>query len=149
MFQAQINRRRRLLLVRLAGRLMPSEIDALQVFGKKITELEGPLDLILDFTGVSEIDMPVQYVAERGEKPPLWPGRERIFVAPQPVLHALMRLFAGYQELHGMRRPLVVGRLDEAFERFATTPEEFQPVDSEGTSEVRSALAPGAAFALQ
>jgi hypothetical protein len=146
MFHVHINRRRRQLLVRVAGRLMPSEIVALQAFGQKIAESEGPLDLILDFTGVTEIDMPVQYIAEQGEKAPVWPGRERIFVAPQPVVHALMRLFAGYQELHGRRRPIIVGRLDEALERLGTTVEDFEPMDSDGQSQALTSLAP---FAIE
>ena len=136
MFQGEINRRRGIVLVRLTGRLQPSEIGKLEEFGRKIDPREGPLDIIVDFSAVEEIDMPVNYIAQRGEKAPLWPGRQRVFVAPQPVLHALMRLFASYQALHGMGKPVVVTRLDEALERLDTSLDEFQAIDREPPTAV-------------
>jgi hypothetical protein len=131
MLLASINRRLGIILVRITGRLHPSELRELVSLGERVGRREGPLDIIVDFSDVSDIDLPVNYIAQRGEQAPLWPDHERILVAPQPVLHALMRLFAGYQLLHGMRKPVVVGRLEEALERYNTTANEFQPIDED------------------
>jgi hypothetical protein len=119
----------------VTGPLQPSVLGELLAFGQRIGEREGPLDVIVDFSGVSDIHLPVNYIAERGEKPPLWPNHDRILVAPQPVLNALMRLYAGYQALHGMRKPIVVGKLEEAFGRFNTSVDEFRPIDGDPPAE--------------
>ena len=142
MFHAAINRRLGIALVRISGRFEPSKISLIDRFVEGLATCGGSFDLILDFTGVSETAMPVQDLARRSERPPIWPGRERILVAPQPILHALLRLFAGYQEHYGMRRPHVVGRLEEALKRLGAEIAEFQPVD---TPEPSQAMAPVAA----
>lgn len=132
MFQASINRHRGIALVRITGRFEPSTIAMIDSFVAGLVQPGGSIDLILDFTGVSETDMPVQDLARRSERAPLWPERERILVAPQPILHALMRLFAGYQEHYGIRRPFVVSRLEEALRRLNTELGEFEPVEAPG-----------------
>lgn len=147
MIQGEINRSRAIVLIRVSGRFHPGQMGDIDSFANRLAGREGPFDLILDFSSITATDVPVQEIAKRGERPQLWPDRQRILVAPQPVLHALMRVFAGYQELNGMRRPLVVGRLDEAFERFGTRREEFQPIEAEGTVHAMTALAPTAILA--
>jgi hypothetical protein len=140
MFQAAINQRRGIALVRVSGRFEPAKISLIDRFIEGLAKRGASFDLILDFTGVSDTAMPVQDLAKRSEQPPLWPGRERVLVAPQPVLHAMLRLFAGYQEHYGIRRPVVVGKLEEALKRLDTEIAEFQPVEAAEPSQAMTAL---------
>jgi hypothetical protein len=113
-------------LIRFSGELGESQLATLDGMGK---ERQGgpPFDVVLDMTAVDKADIATDFIARRGDRPPVFQDRDRIFVVPRDDLRLLIRLFAGYQFARGWRSPLVVESLAEALGHLGVTESDFVP----------------------
>jgi hypothetical protein len=125
MFHIDVCEARRIVLIRFSGELTEQHFSALDAMAR---DREGgeQFDVILDMTDVLEADLATEFIAKRGDLPPAFRDRERIYVVPQDDLRLLTRLFAGYQAARGWRAPIVAETLDEAFDRLGVAASDFR-----------------------
>jgi hypothetical protein len=114
-------------LIRFNGMLSEADFTALDALGRE--KKDGPPnDVIFDMTAVTEVHLATEFVSRRGELPQPFTDRERIYVVPEHDLKLLVKLYAAYQQSKGWKPPLVVDRLEQAFEKLGVTAGDFQPV---------------------
>jgi hypothetical protein len=125
MFDIDVCDSRGIVVVRFRGELSERHFSTLDALGRE-RRSAGSFDVIFDMTDVEKADLATEFIAKRGDVPPLFPDRERLYVVPQEDLRLLTRLFAGYQAARGWRTPIVVETLEEAFDRLAVTASDFR-----------------------
>ena len=126
MYKIEVCPARQIVLIRFSGELDESQLASLDGMGK--ARQGGPsFDVVFDMTAVDKADIATDFIAKRGDQPPVFPDRERIFVVPRDDLRLLIRLFAGYQFARGWRSPLVVETLAEALLHLGVTESDFVP----------------------
>ena len=126
-FHIEVCAARRIVLIRFSGELTEQHFSNLDALAR---ERRGgaQFDVIFDMSDVLKADLATEFIARRGDLPPAFRDRERIYVVPQADLRLLTRLYAGYQAARGWRAPIVVETLDEAFDRFGVTASDFRPL---------------------
>jgi hypothetical protein len=131
MFDVEVCEPKRIVLIRFRGELAEADFAALDALGR---ERQGgpPYDVVFDMTAVEKVGLATDFVSKRGELPQAFTDRERIYVVPQDDLKLLVRLYAAYQASKGWRPPVIVGSLDEAFERLGATAVDFSPPAASG-----------------
>lgn len=128
MYKIEICPSRQIVLVRFSGELGESQLATLDGMGRE--RQGGPqFDVVFDMTAVDKADIATDFIARRGDQPPVFRDRDRVFVVPREDLRLLIRLFAGYQFARGWRSPLVVETLAEAFDHFGVTQSDFLPFE--------------------
>src|SRR6185436_19370270 len=115
MFHIEVCETRRIALLRFSGELTEQHFSTLDAMARDRRGGEQ-FDVIFDMTDVLEVDLATEFIAKRGDLPPAFRDRERIYVVPQDDLRLLTRLFAGYQAARGWRAPIVLETLGEAFD---------------------------------
>ena len=125
MFHIEVCDARRIVLIRFSGELTEHHFSNLDAMAQARRGGEQ-FDVILDMSDVLKVDVATEFIAKRGDLPPAFRDRERIYVVPQDDLRLLTRLFAGYQAARGWRAPIVVETLEAAFDRFAVTASDFR-----------------------
>jgi hypothetical protein len=129
MFDIEVSESMRVALVRFRGRLSEADFTTLEALAK--ARRDGPgYHVIFDLSRVEESQPSTDFVARRGELPQTFEGRERIYVVPQNDLKLLVRLYAAYQQSKGWKPPLVVDRLEEAFQQLGIAAADFRPVQT-------------------
>jgi hypothetical protein len=118
-----------ILMTRFHGMFVSEDIAAIDAFVPRFVQSNGPVRGILDFTEVTVVAVPLTKFIERGRKPELVPGRQRIIVAPTSQMFGLGRMFQSYQELSGNCAPRVVRSLDEAYAAMGVIRRDFEPID--------------------
>jgi hypothetical protein len=127
MFHIEICEARRIALIRFQGELTEQHFSALDTMAR---EQQGgePFDIVFDMTEVTKVDIATEFIAKRGDLPPVFPESERLYAVPQEDLRVLTRLFAGYQAARGWRPPVVFETLDEALGYLGVTAADFRRV---------------------
>lgn len=128
MFEIFFDRQHRVLLTRFSGTFTDEDIVAHDRAVVPVVASEGGMPGILDFTAVDTFAVTASRIAERGWRPQLVPGQIRIFVAPQPDVAALGRLFVNYQQTVGSTAPKIVDSLEEAFALVNLVDPQFEPL---------------------
>ena len=131
MFEIEICEPRRVLLIRFGQEVEERDFPELDAITEELRK-RGLYDSIVvmprvDLDRFRTPDSAPGFVASRGAVREPFAGKERIYVAPHDDLKLLVRLFAGYQESHGLRRPSLVDTLDEAFQQLNVTAADFRP----------------------
>jgi hypothetical protein len=120
-----INELRRVILVTFSGALSESDFSLLDVIGETRQRI-ALYDCVFDLSAVSDVDLPADFVAERGEIPQAFKDRERVYVVSRDDLVLLVRRYAGHQVAHGWRPPLIVGTLDGALAKLGLNHADFR-----------------------
>jgi hypothetical protein len=131
MFDVEVCKSKRVVLIRFRGELAEADFTALDAMGR---EMQGglPHDVVFDMTNVEKIHLATDFVSQRGELPQAFTDRERIYVVQQDDLKLLVKLYAAYQASRGWRPPIIVASLDEALARLGVTVVEFGPPTAAG-----------------
>jgi hypothetical protein len=84
----------RVLSVTLTGVLTEAGYLAAHENVTRFMQAEGPCHGIIDFRGVSKLDISADFVRTVAEGPPAFPVNTiRVCVAPQPVIYGMIRMF--------------------------------------------------------
>lgn len=99
--------------LQLAGVYNSDDMDRFDIVALRFVEANGPVHMLLDFSGTTALAAPVTKLRQRGQLPPLCPAHQRVMVMPRPELREFGLTFAEYQRQAGHRAPLVVDTLAE------------------------------------
>ena len=124
---------RRLLLVRFAGSLGPADFEALTADTRAFAQRHGGCDGIVDFSAVTSIDLPLDFMRTYSQQSRVMSGFRRVVVAPQAQIFGFARLYGLYQDNQGADQPLVVKTLAEAYAGLDLDAPSFRPVTSAGS----------------
>ena len=133
MFDVEICELKRVLWIRFRGELAEADFARLDGLGRD-AHAGPPYDVVFDMTAVEKVHLATDFVAKRGELPQAFPDRARIYVVPQDDLKLLVRLYAAYQTSRGWHPPLIVQRVEEAFEKLEVSTSDFRLAQAGGPS---------------
>ncbi|MBS0525555.1 MAG: hypothetical protein JSS04_18135 [Proteobacteria bacterium] len=123
------SRAHNVLHLRLSGVYHADDLDRFDLMALRFVETNGPVHMILDFSGTTALSVPAGRLARRGQLPPLCLGYERVMVMPRPELEEFGRTFLEHQRECGFPTPIVTNTLDEALRvLFLDEAVQFEPV---------------------
>lgn len=130
MFTLTVDRRQKVLHVRVAGVLTDSAIADFDAATRTFLRSEGPHRRIMDMSDVTRVDIPHELLISRATNIPTPTGMTpaRIFVTPTAYLYAMARMFTTYQIVKDAPPTRVVRSLAEAHTLLAIDAPDFQPV---------------------
>jgi hypothetical protein len=128
MFHIEFDRHYRVVWARFSGTLVREDIIAFDRAATAFVVNEGCAHFVFDFTAVNSVALPEQAIVERGKRPHLCPGCERVVVAPQSEISGLYRLFAAKQSMIGSSVPKIVKTIEHAFLHLGVGRPNFKPV---------------------
>ncbi|MBI2738150.1 MAG: hypothetical protein HYX38_16585 [Rhodospirillales bacterium] len=128
MFQLLHDKRHNVLLTRLSGTLVVTDVSLRDKAVGRFVARNGLARGIMDYTAVEAVDIPIEVVVERSSKPPLLPGQARVIVAPREPLWAINRIFAAHQLFRQGEEPLLVRSIEEAYQALFMVDPVFEPV---------------------
>lgn len=128
MFQLLHDKRHNVLLTRLSGTLVVTDVSLRDKAVGRFVARNGLARGIMDYTAVEAVDIPIEIVVERSSKPPLLPGQARVIVAPREPLWAINRIFAAHQLFRQGEEPLLVRSIEEAYQALFMVDPVFEPV---------------------
>jgi hypothetical protein len=134
--------RDRVTLTRYSGLLSPEDLATLDNFVAAFVAREGYVRSIFDFTDVETFAIPRSRLVERGRKPRMNPGQDRVFVTPQQEIRELYRDYAQVQRDFGNGEMMVVQTMAEALLLLGLHNPDFQHL-WRPTSPAGSFLPPG------
>ena len=126
LFDIEISDARQVVLVRFHGELSERDFAGLDVIGSTMKAADQ-FDCIFDMTQVEKVDLATEFISKRGELPQVFTDRYRIYVVPQPDLKLLVRLYAAYQSAKGWKPPVIVEKIEAAFEIVNVAASDFLP----------------------
>jgi anti-anti-sigma regulatory factor len=126
MNQFAIDRRNSVLLVTFSGAVTVEALIVLDDQMKDFIAHEGTMPTVIDFTDVSSVDANLATFVNRGKDRSLMTGQPRVFVAIDPLLFGLLRLYGTHQDIRGEQPPTIVHSVAEAFEALAVTEPTFE-----------------------
>lgn len=129
MNQFAIDRRHGVLLVTFEGPVSPERLDALDDELKALVFSEGTMPMIIDFTGVSSVQLDSSILVTRGKNRSQMTGKPRVFVSNSPLLYGLLRIYGAHQDNTGEKTPAIVKSLAAAFVKLSLIGPEFEPVE--------------------
>ena len=132
MFQLEFDRHCKLVWARFSGQLARSDIVDFDRATEVFLKTEGCANFILDFTTIESVAMPDRALAERGRRPHMCPGHQRVVVAPQPEIFGLYRVFAANQSMIGSAAPTIVKTMQQALLHLGVGNPDFKPIARAG-----------------
>ena len=127
-FQLLHDRRHNVLMTRLHGTLVATDITLRDKAVGRFVARHGLARGIMDYTGVEAVDIPIEVVVERASRPPRLPGQARVIVAPREPTWAMNRIFAAHQLYRLGEEPTLVRSLEEAYRALSMIAPVFEPV---------------------
>lgn len=131
MFDVEACENKRAIWIRFWGELSEEDFARLDALGRD-AQGSAPYDVIFDMTRIEQVRLATDFVAKRGELPQAFPDRARIYVVPQDDLKLLVRLYAAYQAAKGWRPPVIVQKVEDAFDALKVSAAHFRPVALSG-----------------
>jgi hypothetical protein len=138
---------RNVLLTELSGTYTDEDIVIRDRQVARFVARHGLARGIMDYTGVTRVDVSMDMIVRRAQAPPMLPGQTRIVVAPGEPAYSLNRVIIAHQYFSRKVEPLMVPSTQEAYHALGSSQFHFQPVeeDEHGRWE-RSAVAALAAI---
>lgn len=127
MIAFSLARARRILLVSFSLPVTRETLQRPDAGRAAVTQREGAMDMIVDFTESPPINIPSRLTHERVAMPSPMPGFRRVYVAPRDELFGSLRMYA---IPHDDPRVEVVRRLDMAFATLGVSVGEFEPLSA-------------------
>jgi hypothetical protein len=146
-FQLLFDARHAVLMSRYHGTYVEADITLRDKAAARFVARNGLARGIMDFTAVEAIDVPMNYVLERTQAPPVLPGQARVIVAPREPAYSLNRIVAAHQLYNRKVEPLLVGTLEEAYRALSITDPAFEPLEHDEATK-REAIALGVVAAI-
>jgi len=125
-FTVLLEPRDKVMLIRYSGVLSAEDLSTLDAFVAGYVAREGYVRSIFDFTDVETFAIPRSRLVERGRKPRMNPGQDRVFVAPQQEISELYRDYAQLQRDFGNGDMMVVQTMAEALHLLGLHDPDFQ-----------------------
>lgn len=128
MFRLLFEGRERVLLTRYSGVFSSDDITKLDAIVVEFVAREGYVRNIFDFTDVDGMAIPRTRLFERGRRPRMNPGKDRVIVAPQ---HEIQQLYGDYARAQidiGNGKLMIVQTLTEAFDQLRLRSPDFKPI---------------------
>ena len=130
MFSVGYDRHRRILLTRFTGCTGPDAVEEFDRILAAVAEAEGPVDAIVDLTGVSALAMPANFITTCSKRPPMAPDCKRVFVVQNALLGRLVQLYIDAHAIAGFHGMLLAPSVDSAVARLDVGSASFAPVDA-------------------
>ncbi len=131
MFQLLYDPTHNVLMTRLYGTYVESDITLRDKAVARFVARRGPARGIMDYTSVEAVDLPIEVVLKRSAGPALLHGQARVIVAPREPVWALNRVFAAHSLYRRGDEPLLVRSLEEAYRALAIDQPAFEPLPTE------------------
>jgi hypothetical protein len=128
MISLAVDRANGVLLVALRG---PVTVDSLASLDDALlwfVDRNGTMSTVIDFTAATCIEVQPSTVVHRGRSRSLMSGRPRVFVADNPLLYGLLRMYSAHQDGFGEMAPTIVRSLAEALEVLGLASPKFEAV---------------------
>jgi hypothetical protein len=140
-FQLLFDPRHDVLMTRLFGTYVESDITLRDKAVARFVARHGKPRGIMDFSGIEAVDVSVDMVVRRSAGPALLEGRTRVIVAPREPLWALNRIFAAHRFYRSGSEPILVRSLDEAYRVLAIDEPAFSPIELDPVSRLEGVAA--------
>jgi hypothetical protein len=102
---------------------------------------------LMDYSGVTRVEVPMDVIVRRAQAPPMLPGQTRVVVAPGEPAYSLNRIIVAHQYFSRKVEPLMVPSPRDAFRALGGSRFHFVPVEEDDhTRWERTALAALAAI---
>ena len=118
----------RVLMARAEGTLTLADLIGINADAARFVARESLVRFLLALSAVDTVDIPTPLFVDRAQRTAVLPMEERVYVAPNPVIYGMCRMFASHQANAGDLEPLVVGSLSEAYETLGLVDPDFQPL---------------------
>lgn len=128
MFQLLFDQRHDVLMTRLHGTYVESDILLRNKAVARFVARHGKPRGLMDFSGIEAVEVTVDMVVRRSAGPALLEGRTRVIVAPGEPLWALNRIFAAHRFYRSGSEPILVRTLDEAYRVLTIDTPAFEPL---------------------
>jgi hypothetical protein len=133
--------RRNVLLTRLSGIYTEDDLALRDQQVARFVARRGLARGLMDYTGVTHVDIPMDTIVRRAHAPPLLPGQTRVVVASNEPAYSLNRVIIAHQYFSRKVEPLMVGSLQDAYWALGSAQFDFAPVvDDEQVLRDRVAL---------
>ena len=129
-FTLEHDRKHNVLLVRFAGTLVREGHQEMVTAVRGFVASNGPCHAIVDFGGVEDFQLDLDYIKRIAQQPAVLFGQKRVLVAPTDDIFGTMRMFEMRQSATG-DEPMVVRTLAEALARLDIATPDFQLLASE------------------
>jgi hypothetical protein len=146
-FQLLFDARHTVLMSRFHGTYVEADICVRDKAAARFVAKNGLARGIMDFTAVEAVDVPMDYVLERTQAPPVLPGQARVIVASREPAYSFNRIVAAHQLYNRKVEPLLVGTLEEAYRALSITDPAFEPLEHDEATK-REAIALGVVAAI-
>lgn len=141
MFQLLFDQRHDVLMTRLHGTYVESDILLRNKAVARFVARHGKPRGLMDFSGIEAVEVTVDMVVRRSAGPALLEGRTRVIVAPGEPLWALNRIFAAHRFYRSGSEPILVRTLDEAYRVLTIDAPAFEPVELDPVSRLEGIAA--------
>ena len=128
MFQLLHDLRHNVLLTRFSGTYVATDISLRDKAVGRFVARNGLARGIMDYSAVEAVDIPIEVVVERSSRPPQLPGQARVIVAPRDPLWSMNRIFAAHRLFRQGEEPILVRRIEEAYQALSMVDPVFEPV---------------------
>jgi hypothetical protein len=128
MLSLKVDRANGVLFVTLAGAMTAERLAALEGQVVSFIAREGRMSTIVDFSGVTSVEIDIPSLVDRGRGPSLMSGKPRIYVAIDTLLLGLLRLYSEHQVNAGEMPPTIVPSLADAFDILGLVQPNFKPL---------------------
>ena len=126
-----LERRHRVVLVKFSGSLTEQDLLEHDRVARVIHERYGFTQGIVDFTAVSEVQVPTAEFVRRARRIPVMGEVRRVFVVPQPAMFGLARVFTSHHQIDGSNEPILARTLAGACAALKLDQPQFEPVTIE------------------
>jgi hypothetical protein len=131
LFQLLYDATRNVLLTRLSGVFTEEDIVLRDRHVAWFVARHGLARGLMDYSGISRVDIPLDVIVRRAQGPPMLPGQTRVVVAPNEPAYSLNRVIVAHQYLSRKVEPLVVGSLQDAYYALGSARFDFVPVEED------------------
>ena len=128
MFSLALERRHRVLMVRVTGVMSSQDFDTHDHAVLAFLAREGMVRGLYDFSAVDAVAVPASKVVQRGQAPSII--TDRVVVAPRSASEEFARAIRDQQRLAGHREPTIVATLCEAYSLLGLDDAHFEPIDA-------------------
>src|SRR5438552_2714807 len=92
-FTLEFDRSHNVLLVRFGGTLVREDHQEMVAAVRRFVAGHGPCDAIVDFSGVDDFRLDLDYIKRLAQQPAVLFGQKRVLVAPTDEIFGTMRMF--------------------------------------------------------
>lgn len=131
MFQLLYDRAHNVLLTRLSGVYTDEDIVLRDRQVARFVARHGLARGLMDYTGVTAVDIAMDVIVRRAQAPPMLPGQTRVVVAPNEPAYSLNRVIVAHQYFSRKVEPLLVTSLQDAYYALGRSRFDFELVEED------------------